>query len=109
MNGRTRSKYFSDRSITHSFISILIAPRLFPQKILETKVLKTRSTPYIAVVIIKYREEEQTLTKLFSSPIFDTLTQDKLDACSAACDYIIRNFIDELKLLDNNNVMLDNG
>ena len=61
------------------------------------------------MVIIKYREEEQTLTKLFSSPIFDTLTQDKLDACSAACDYIIRNFMAELKLLDDNTLMLDNG
>ena len=58
LNGRTRTKCFVDRSITHSYICTLIAPRLFPQKILETKVLKTRFTPYIVVMIIKYREDE---------------------------------------------------
>ena len=102
MDGRTQSNYFVDRYTTHSFISILIAPRVFPQKILRTKVPKARSTPYIAVVIIKHREDKQTLTKSFSSPIFRTLTQLKLDACSAACAYIIRNFMAELKLLNNN-------
>ena len=106
MKGRTRSKYFADRSITQSFISILIAPRLFPQKILETKVLKTRSTPYLAVVIIKYREDEQTLIKSFSSPIFDRLGPAKLDACSATSAYIIRNFRAELELLDNITLMV---
>ena len=32
-----------------------------------------------------------------------------MDACSAACDYIIRNFMAKLKLLDKNTLMLDNG
>ena len=60
-------------------------------------------------MIIKYREEEQTLTKSFSSPIFDTGTPAKSSACSAACDYIIRNFMVELKPLNNNTLMLDNS
>ena len=81
MDGRTESKYFANRSITHSFISILIASRLFSQKILETKVQKTSSTPYIEVVIIKYREDKQTLTKPISSPTFGTPTPAKSNAC----------------------------
>ena len=60
------------------------------------------------VVIIKYREDKQTLTKSFSSPIFDTLTPAELDACSAACAYIIRSFMAKLKLLDDNTLMVDN-
>ena len=58
MDVRARSKYFAERAVASPFVSILIGPRLFPHKVLETKVLKPRSTPHIAVVIIKYREEE---------------------------------------------------
>jgi hypothetical protein len=76
---------------------------------LDTKVLKTRATPYITMVIIKYRKKEQTPTKSFSSPIFDTGTQAKSNACSAACECIIRNFMDEIKQLNDNTLLLDNG
>ena len=109
MDGRTRSEYFADKSINNPFVAILMAPRLFPWKMLDTSVLKTRSTPHIAAVIIKYREEEHTPTKSFSSLIFDTGTPAKLNACNAACEYITRNFMDELKQLDNDTLMSDNG
>ena len=107
-DGRTRSKYFTDRSITHSFTSILIAPRLFPQKIVKIKVLKTRPTPYIALMITTYREDEQTLINSFSSPIFITLTPAKSDACIAACDYITMTSMAKLELLNDSTLMVDN-
>ena len=87
-----------------------MTPRLFPQKILDAKVLKTSSTPHIAVVIIKYRKEKHTCTKSFPSPVFDTGTPAKLNTCRAACKYIIRNFMDEFKQLDNDDTLMsDNG
>ena len=61
------------------------------------------------VVIIKYKKGEHILTKSFSSPIFGTRTPAKWNACRAACDYITRNFMDELKQLDNNTLGLNNG
>ena len=60
-------------------------------------------------MIIQYREEEQALTKSFSSPIINTGTPAKSNAYSATCDYIIRNFVVDLKLLDDNTLMLGNG
>ena len=83
--------------------------RLFLYEILDAKVLKTISTPHVSVVIIKYRKEEHILTKSFSSPIFDTGPPAKANACRAACEYIIRNFMNELKQLDDNTLMSDNG
>ena len=109
MKGRTPSKYFVDISVTQLFISILLAPIISPQKILETKVLKTRFTPYVAVMINKYREDKQIRAKSFSSPIFDTLPSTKLDTWSAVCAYIISNFRTELELLDDNALMVDSG
>ena len=53
IDGRKQSEYFADRSASNPFMSMLIAPRLFPQKILDTKVLKTRSAPHVAMEIIK--------------------------------------------------------
>ena len=85
MDGRTQSGCFAQKSVTHLFRCILIAARLFPQKISGTKVLETRSISYAARVLIKYRADKLTLTKSFSSPIFDTFNLAKLDACSAAC------------------------
>ena len=88
---------------------ILMTPRLFPQKILDAKVFKTSSEPHVAVVIIKYRKGDHILTESFSSPIFNTGTPAKSNACRAACEYIIRNFMDELKQLDDETLMKDNG
>ena len=61
------------------------------------------------MVLSKYREDKQTLTKYFYSPIFDTLAPAKLDACSAACAYIINNFWAKLELPDNNTLPVDSG
>ena len=78
INGRTRIEYFVDRSVTHPFISILLVPRLFPQKILEKQVLKTRSKPYVAMVLIKYRADELTLTTSFLVPLSTHSLQQNL-------------------------------
>ena len=86
-----------------------MTPRFFPQTILDTKVLNTSSTPYSAVVIIKYRKEEHNLTTCFSGPIFDLGTPAKSNAWRAACEYIIRNFMDKLKQLDDGTLMSDIG
>ena len=59
--------------------------------------------------IIKYRTNELTLTKSFSSPIFNTFSPAKLDACGAICAYIVNNFMAELQLLDNTALQLDSG
>ena len=106
--GRMWSRYFVEKSVSHPFRCILHAARLFPQKILGTKVLKkTRFTPYVAMMNIKYRADEVTLTKSFSSPIFNSFSPAKLDACSRACAYIINNFMAKLELLVNNALQLD--
>ena len=86
-----------------------MTPRLFPQKILDAKVFKTSSKPHIAVVIIKYRKGEHILMESFPSPISNTRTPAKSNTCRAACEYIIRNFMDELKQLDDDTLMSDNG
>jgi hypothetical protein len=57
--------------------------------------------------IIKYRTNELTLTKSFSSPIFNTFSPAKFDACSASCAYIVNDFMAKLQLLYNNNLHLD--
>ena len=54
------------------------------------------------MVIIKCITNEVTLTKSFSSPIFDAFSPEKFDACSAACAYIINMFVAKLELLNNN-------
>ena len=38
MDGRTRSEYFAGKSVKNPFVAILMTPRLFPRKILDTKV-----------------------------------------------------------------------
>ena len=88
--------------VSHPFRCILLVARLFPRKILGTKVLNTRSTPCVAVVIIKYRTAEVILTKSFSSPNFNTFSPAKLDTCRAACAYITNNFMAKPDLRDNN-------
>ena len=61
------------------------------------------------MVIIKYRTDKVTLTKSFSSPIFDSFSHAKLDAFSVACACIISNFMTKLELPDNNALQLDSG
>ena len=56
-DGTTRSTYFSNTSVNNPFLAILLAPRLFPQKILDTKVYKTPAgSPLLSLVIISYQE-----------------------------------------------------
>ena len=107
MNERLRSGYFTEKCIQYPFRCILLAARLFPQKILGAQVLKTRSRSCVAMVIINYRTNEVTLTKSFFSPIFDAFSSAKLDACSASYAYIINNCMAKLELLDNNALQLD--
>ena len=109
LDGRTQSKHFTGKSVKNPFVAILMTPRLFPQKILDAKVFKTSSKPHIAVVIIKYRKGEHILMESFPSPISNTRTPAKSNTCRAACEYIIRNFMDELKQIDDNTLMSDNG
>ena len=109
VDGRTRSKQIASKSIDNPFVTIMTTPRLFPQKILEAKVYKTTSISHIVVVIIKYKKGEDILTKSFCSPIFLATTPVKRNACRAACDYITRNFMEELKLLDGDTFSLNNG
>ena len=97
---KKRSEYFVSKSFDNPFLSIMIAPRLFPQKILEIKVYKTPSIPQIAVVIIRYTRGQEILTKSFCSPILGLVNAAKWSACKLACKYIIKNFMDELKQLD---------
>ena len=42
---KKRSEHFASKSFNNPFLAIMIAPRLFLQKILETKVYKTASIP----------------------------------------------------------------
>ena len=85
MDGRTRSGCFTKKSVRYPFKCILLAARLFLRNILRIQVLKPRSRPCAAMVVIKYRTNEVTLTKNNSSTIFDTFSPAKLDAYSAVC------------------------
>jgi hypothetical protein len=55
MNGRMRNRYFTEKSIQYPFRCLLLAARLFPQKILGTQVLQRQARPCVAMVIIKCR------------------------------------------------------
>jgi hypothetical protein len=101
VRGRTRSEY--------SFMAIMMTARIFPQKMLETKIYKTTLIPQIMGVIIKYKKGEHILIKSFCSSFFGTTAPAKRNACKAACDYITRNFMDKLKQLDEDTLRLNNG
>ena len=84
---------FRSKSVENPVLATLIAPRLFPQKILDTKVYKTSSvSPSIAVVMIRYKEGHTILTESFCRPILGLASAAKQSVCKLACNYITRNF-----------------
>ena len=105
----TRSAHFASKSVENPFLATITAPRLFPQNILNTKVYRTSSISPIAVVITRYKEGQEILTKPFCSPILGSASAAKQNVCKSACDYITRNFMDEVKQLDGDTVSSNNA
>ena len=84
---------------------MLLAPRLFPQKRLDTKVYKTPAgSPSLSLVIISYKEGQEILTKSFCSPILSSLYAAKQSTCKLACEYILENFMNELTQHDGDDL-----
>jgi hypothetical protein len=97
----TQSQYFFKRSVQHPFGYIQLGPCIFTITILRTQILKNLSSLCITMVIIKFRANGLIVTTSFSSPLFATSNQAKVNSCNADCAYIVRKLMNELQQLDN--------
>jgi hypothetical protein len=72
-------------------------------------VSKTPYSPGIALAINKFKTNKHIFIKSFPSSICTTFCLAKLDACGAACAYIITNLMTDIQQLDNIDRQLDDG